>query len=165
MSDLIPPHGGLAELVSCTVPADKVDSFLAETSSLEKVPVSDADLSTVYRFGDGALTPLTGPMDEATWNRVLDQASIESNGADYAWTIPLALPVTADLAGKLSAGQSVALTNSGGETVARLAISSIVVKGDTSTSPATRRYGWSQSCSRESAAWASATAQPIEWAK
>jgi len=125
MSDLIPPHGGLAELVSCTVPADKVDSFLAETSSLEKVPVSDADLSTVYRFGDGALTPLTGPMDEATWNRVLDQASIESNGADYAWTIPLALPVTADLAGKLSAGQSVALTNSGGETVARLAISSI----------------------------------------
>ncbi|MFP6665311.1 MAG: sulfate adenylyltransferase [Deltaproteobacteria bacterium] len=125
MADLIPPHGGVSALVNCTVPADKVEAFRASAAELPKVPVSDADLSTVYRFGDGALTPLTGPMDEATWNRVLDTASIESNGASYAWTIPLALPVTADQAATLAAGQDVAITNSKGDIVAKLAISSV----------------------------------------
>ncbi len=125
MADLIPPHGGVSELVNCTVPADKVDAFRTNAATLPKVAVSDADLSTVYRFGDGALTPLTGPMDEATWNRVLDTASIESNGASYAWTIPLAIPVTADQAATLAAGQDVAITNTNGDIVAKLAVSSV----------------------------------------
>jgi sulfate adenylyltransferase len=125
MADLIPPHGGVSELVNCTVPADKVAAFRTNAATLPKVAVSDADLSTVYRFGDGALTPLTGPMDEATWNRVLDTASIESNGASYAWTIPLAIPVTADQAATLAAGQDVAITNTNGDIVAKLAISSV----------------------------------------
>ncbi len=51
--------------------------------------MSDADLSTVYRFGDGGLSPLTGPMDSAAYNRVLDESVIEHNGRKYAWTIPL----------------------------------------------------------------------------
>ena len=33
----------------------------------------DADLSSLYRFGDGGLSPLTGPMDRATFNQVLDE--------------------------------------------------------------------------------------------
>ena len=125
MADLIAPHGGVSELVDCTVPADRVEAFLAECSDLPKLEVSDADLSTVYRFGDGALTPLRGPMDEATWNGVLDNAAIESEGAKYAWTIPLALPVTAAQAAELAAGQSVAVVNTKGDTVARLAITSV----------------------------------------
>ena len=67
MPDLIPPHGGLTEPVTCTVPAADEAAFRAEAAKLPKVPVSDADLSTVYRFGDGALSPLTGPMDGATY--------------------------------------------------------------------------------------------------
>ena len=63
MADLIAPHGGLTEPVCCTVPADEIDAFKKQAAKLPKVPVSDADLSTVYRFGDGALSPLTGPMD------------------------------------------------------------------------------------------------------
>ena len=55
MADLIAPHGGIDEPVSCTVPEAERDAFAREASSLQKVPVSDADLSTVYRFGDGAL--------------------------------------------------------------------------------------------------------------
>ncbi len=54
MSDLIAPHGGLKEPVCCTVGADQIDAFKAQAASLAKVPVSDADLSTLYRFGDGA---------------------------------------------------------------------------------------------------------------
>lgn len=117
MADLIPPHGGLTEPVNCTVPESEIAGFQAEAAKLTKVPVSDADLSSVYRFGDGALSPLTGPMDSATYNRVLDESVIEHNGKLYAWTIPIAFPVTSELAGKLKAGERVALTNTKGEVV------------------------------------------------
>src|SRR5881296_4256538 len=118
MPDLIPPHGGLAEPVSLTVPADEVERFRAEAARLPKVPVSDADLSSVYRFGDGGLSPLTGPMDEATYHRVLDESVIEHAGRRYAWTIPIALPVAADVASKLGRGQRVALATGAGDRVA-----------------------------------------------
>ena len=75
-----------------TVPAAEQAAFKAEAAKLAKVPVSDADLSTVYRFGDGALSPLTGPMDGATYNRGARRRLIEHHGKHYAWTIPLALP-------------------------------------------------------------------------
>ncbi|MES2789892.1 MAG: sulfate adenylyltransferase [Planctomycetota bacterium] len=125
MADLIAPHGGLSEPVNRTVSADEVASFKAAAESLPKVPVSQADLSTVYRIADGTLSPLTGPMNSEVYNRVLDEAYILSNGKKYAWTIPLAFPVTAELAATLSAGQKVALTNPAGEVVATLDISDV----------------------------------------
>lgn len=125
MADLIPVHGGLAEPVNRTVPAAEIDSFKAVAASLPKVPVSQADLSTVYRIADGTLSPLTGPMNSEVYNRVLDEAYILSNGKKYAWTIPLAFPVTAELAATLKAGQKVALTNPAGEVVATLDINDV----------------------------------------
>lgn len=125
MVDLVPVHGGLKEPVNRTVPAGEIDAFKAAAAKLPKVPVSDADLSTVYRFGDGALSPLIGPMDSATYNQVLDRAYIVHEGERYAWTIPLALPITGELAGRLSTGQQVALVNTAGQVVATLDISDI----------------------------------------
>ena len=122
---LVPVHGGLAEPVNRTVPADKVATFLKEAAGLVKVPVSAADLSSVYRWADGTLSPLTGPMGSAEFNQVLDHACIERGGKKYAWTIPLSLPVTEGLGKTLKAGQTVALTNPGGEIVATLTISDI----------------------------------------
>lgn len=125
MPDLIAPHGGLTEPVSRTVAPERIESFKAEAAKLRRVPVSDADLSTVYRFGDGALSPLTGPMGEAEYNRVLDEACIERNGKKYAWTIPLAFPVNAALAEQIAKGEKVALENSRGEIVATLDVSDV----------------------------------------
>jgi sulfate adenylyltransferase len=125
MADLLPPHGGLSEPVCRTVPADETAAFLAEAGKLPKVPVSAADLSSVYRWADGTLSPLTGPMNGAEYKQVLEHACIERGGKKYAWTIPLALPVTAELAGSLKSGQKVALTNPAGEIVATLAISDV----------------------------------------
>ncbi len=125
MTDLIAPHGGLQAPVCRTVPADKIDAFKTEAASLPKVPVSAADLSTVYRIADGTLSPLTGPMTKDVFDRVLDEKVIASNGKDYAWTIPLSLPVTADLAGTLKAGTKVALTNEAGDDVAILDIADV----------------------------------------
>ena len=125
MSDthLIAPHGGLSEPVNRMV-AD-VETVLSKANGLTRVPVSDADLSSVYRFGDGGLSPLTGPMDAQTYHRVLDESVIEVDGKRYAWTIPISLPVSSDLAKTLSIGQKVALENTSGEIVAVLDISDI----------------------------------------
>src|SRR6266702_1847805 len=109
MTDLIPPHGGLSEPVDRTVLAAEIGDFTRQAASLKKVPVSDADLSSLYRFGDGGLSPLTGPMDKATFNKVLDDEVIVRNGKAYAWTIPISFPVDRSMAGTLNAGETVAL--------------------------------------------------------
>lgn len=125
MADLIAPHGGLSEPVCRTVAADEIQGFLARAETLVKLPVSDADLSTVYRFGDGGLSPLAGPMDRAAYDRVLKESVIEHQGKLYAWTIPLSLPVTAELAGRLKPGQDAAVVNSAGQTVAVLSVTDV----------------------------------------
>ena len=125
MADLIAPHGGLSEPVCRTVSAAEIDAFKAEAAGLTKVPVSAADLSTVYRLGDGTLSPLTGPMTSAVYHKVLDESVVESNGKKYAWTIPLAFPITAELAKTLKAGQKVALAGPDGEIAATLDITDV----------------------------------------
>src|SRR5881394_2799242 len=98
MADLIAPHGGLTEPVDRTVPAAEAESFRAGLADKTRLPVSDADLSTLYRLGDGGLSPLTGGMDRATYDRVLDEEVIVRDGKKYAWTIPISFPVASDLA-------------------------------------------------------------------
>jgi sulfate adenylyltransferase len=120
--DLIPPHGGLREPVNCQVPPGEADDFRRKAAELVKVPVSDADLSTLYRFGDGALSPLTGPMDRTTYERVLNDEIVIHDGKPYAWTIPLSFPVDKASAGSLKDGQTVALVNERNELVGTLAI-------------------------------------------
>ena len=125
MADLIAPHGGLSEPVCRTVNEQEREAFLMEATALPQVPVSSGDLSSVYRFGDGTLSPLTGPMNSAVYNQVLDECYVVSNGQKYAWTIPIAFPVTADLAKTLKAGQKVALTAPNGDIVATLEINDV----------------------------------------
>lgn len=125
MTSLVPPHGGLSEPVCCMVDGDEAEALLSRAVSLPKVPVSDADLSTVYRFGDGGLSPLTGPMDRQMYDRVLEEAVIERDGVCYAWTIPLSLPIAEDAARELSLDDEVALISTSGEVVGTLRINDI----------------------------------------
>jgi len=125
MKDLIPPHGGLASPMNRTVPADRIADFEKEAEGLTALPVSDADLSSVYRIGDGGLSPLVGPMVKEEYDQVLRDANITRNGKKYAWTIPISLPVDKDLAGSIKVGQKVRLTNSAGKTVGTLRVESI----------------------------------------
>ena len=125
MSDLILYHGGLSKPVTRLIPENEERAAREKAAKLVRVPVSDADLSTVGRWGDGALTPLSGPMDSETFNRVLDESVIEFGGKKYAWTIPLSLPITSEMAGKVGAGDEVALVDSGNEVVAILEVSDV----------------------------------------
>jgi sulfate adenylyltransferase len=125
MPNLLPPHGGVSEPVSRTVPQEQVADVRRHAASLKKIPVSDADLSSLYRLGDGGLSPLTGPMDRGTYDRVLDEEVIVRDGKRYAWSIPISFPVAADLARTLKAGETVALVNGQGEAVGTLAVNDI----------------------------------------
>ncbi|MED5449274.1 MAG: sulfate adenylyltransferase, partial [Planctomycetota bacterium] len=125
MTDLVPPHGGLSEPVCRMVSADEVESFAATAAGLPVLPLSTADLSTVYRLGDGTLSPLVGPMNEDVFNRVLDEKVIESQGGLYAWTIPLSLPATSETAAGLEVGSTVALAGPDGTVVGTLDVESV----------------------------------------
>ena len=126
MTSLVPPHGGLTEPVCRTVPADADRRF----SRPRQDPAASARLRrrSLDRLSPGRRRPepaWSGPMDSATYNRVLDESVIEHNGKLYAWTIPLALPVTEELAKQLRPGQQVALVNTAGEIVAVLDITDV----------------------------------------
>jgi sulfate adenylyltransferase len=125
MQDLIAPHGGLMEPVDRMVPAGEAASLRQQAAGIKRVPISDADLSSLYRFGDGGLSPLTGPMDEATFNRVLDDEIFVHGGNKYAWTIPISFPVDKAMAATLKSGETVALVNSKNDIVGTLRISGI----------------------------------------
>ncbi len=118
--DLVPVHGGLAEPVDRTISLKDRKVFLAEAEKLPSVAVNRADLSTVYRIADGLLSPLEGPMGSEAWHRVLDEQVIEREGHRYAWTIPLALPITDAEAGTLGSDGSTAVRNDAGEIIGRL---------------------------------------------
>lgn len=124
MPDLVPVHGGLDAPVSRTVPLSRRKQFLIEAAELPAVELSRADLSTVYRIADGTLSPLTGPMDEETWHHVLDHDALEFGFRRYAWTAPIAFPLTGGEAKRLRVGHSAALVH-GGQIVAVLRVSSV----------------------------------------
>ncbi|HSQ00754.1 MAG TPA: sulfate adenylyltransferase [Candidatus Dormibacteraeota bacterium] len=124
MPDLVPVHGGLEAPVTRTVPLSRRKQFLAEAAALPRIEMSRADLATVYRIADGTLSPLTGPMDERTWHHVLDTATLEFGFRTYAWTAPIAFPITDDEAKRLRVGQPAAIAFEG-TVVAVLQVSSI----------------------------------------
>jgi sulfate adenylyltransferase len=124
MPDLVPVHGGLETPVSRTVPLSRRSQFLAEAATLPRIEVNRADLSTIYRIADGTLSPLSGPMDEETWHYVLDHDALDYGFRHYAWTAPIALPITDDEARQLRVGHSAALVH-GQDIVAILRVSSI----------------------------------------
>ncbi len=117
MADLIAPHGGLAE------PIDRTRAELPAFK--QKIVLSDADLSSLYRIGDGGLSPLIGPMTQAEWNRVLEEEVIVRDGKKYAWTIPIAFPVTDAEAEAIKVEETVGLVNSKGEIVGTLLVKDV----------------------------------------
>ena len=64
-------------------------------------------------------------MGADVYDRVLEEQVIESNGSLYAWTIPIALPVTKELAGQIGPGAEVALVNSADEIVGTLEVTDV----------------------------------------
>jgi sulfate adenylyltransferase len=110
MSKLSPVHGFLDSLVNRIVPEGERAAFTSHARGLAKrLELTPADKSTFDRFADGGLSPLTGPMNEDVYNRVLERGSIVSRGQEAAWTIPLSFPMTDAEAQTIAPGDEVAV--------------------------------------------------------
>jgi sulfate adenylyltransferase len=105
----IAPHGG--ELVDLLVPEGRRDATRAEADDLPKLVVNARELSDLEMLTVGALSPLTGFVDEDDYVSVLDTMHL-SNG--LAWSIPVTLSLTDDDVKRIGAGSSVALLPSKG---------------------------------------------------
>jgi len=125
VKSLVPVHGGLQHPVDRTLPLSRRKALLAEAADLPKIEVSEADLATVYRFADGTLSPLTGPMTESQFELALAEKVVLSGGKRYAWTIPMALPVTDEEAAGLRVGAPAVLVGPGDEVVGVLQVESL----------------------------------------
>ncbi len=125
MSVPLPPHGGVSDLTECLISAEAAAEALAAAAEYPRVVVTDADLSTVRRWGDGALTPLQGPMTSDVYNHVLEEERIVVDGKSYAWGIPLALPVTHEEQAALKPGRPALLTDKNGHPVAVLDVEDV----------------------------------------
>jgi sulfate adenylyltransferase len=122
---LVPVHGGLDVPVNRRIKLSQKRAMLDEATNLPTIAVTEADLATLHRIADGTLSPLTGPMNEDVFARVLASSTIHNNGRDYAWTIPLSLPVTDVEAARLRVGGKAALLGPDGAVVGLLEVQSL----------------------------------------
>ncbi len=111
-------HGGLDH------PVHRFDLSAASQSGLKSINVNDVDRATLYRIADGTLSPLTGPMGVSDYESVLDRKAIERDGALWAWTIPIILPLTEEEAVACQPGSTVQLMGADGESFGILTVSS-----------------------------------------
>ena len=125
MKTILPPAHGGSGLVNRILPELEKDTLPEKLSTLKTYIISNSDLSMFYRMADGGLSPLEGPMDSRQFFRVLDEEVIEKNGKKYAWTIPIAFPVSKKDAEELEIRETVFVKNEAGEVVGTLEISDI----------------------------------------
>jgi len=120
---LIPVHGGLKEPVDMQVKRELVEEFIHEAKSLDAYSISKEDLLILYRFGDGILSPLEGPMIKEDYNRVLEEEVLMRDGVKYAWTIPFAFRISADQASSVNEGDRLAIIDYKNEIVGIITVS------------------------------------------
>ncbi len=106
--DTIPPHGGL--LINRMLRGEMRQAVRERAEKLFKIDLSPMNLSDLELIANGAMSPLTGFMRQADYNRVVEEMRL-SNG--LVWTIPVTLPVDKDTAVSLEPGQEVALCENG----------------------------------------------------
>jgi sulfate adenylyltransferase len=115
---LIAPHGGT--LVNRLVPDEQREAMLERAKQAAIVELSSVALSDVQLIAMGAVSPLTGFMGEADYQRVVHEMYL-ANGVPFS--IPIALAVGTAQADSLAIGQDVALHDSDGNLVALLELS------------------------------------------
>lgn len=119
-SKLPKPHGGA--LVSGRVSAERSAELLEKAQSL---PVVDLDAEAemdLEMLATGVYSPLEGFLTSKDFFRVVADMRLE-NG--LPWPVPVMLPVSDDMAPKLSLGNEIALRNRLGEIVGTIEISDV----------------------------------------
>ena len=92
---------------------------LQEAQRLPPIALSPLSVSDVELLGNGAYTPLSGFLNKADYESVVDTMRL-TNG--QVWSIPITLPVDRDFANSITDGQRVALTEPDGHLLAIMTV-------------------------------------------
>jgi sulfate adenylyltransferase len=101
---LIAPHGG--KLINLIVDEERKDILKDLSLHIPSITLSERQLCDLELLMNGAFSPLSGFMTHPEYESVLDRVRLQDN---TLWPMPVCLDVTEVEAGKLEAGQSIAL--------------------------------------------------------
>jgi sulfate adenylyltransferase len=102
--DVIRPHGGV--LVDRVLRGEVREAVHERAERMIKIPLGQMGLSDLELVATGALSPLTGFMRKADYDRCVGEMRLTSG---VLWSVPVTLAVDEDLAGRIQQGQEVAL--------------------------------------------------------
>jgi sulfate adenylyltransferase len=111
------PHGG--QLINRVLSGEAQREAQACAVMLPKVALSAMAESDLEMIATGVLSPLTGFMGRADYERVMREMHL-ANG--LAWSMPITLPVEQAQAESLKIGQEIALVSASGQTLGALTI-------------------------------------------
>jgi len=118
LRERIAPHGGA--LVNRVLQGAERSEAQARAMGLPRVtltPIAESDLEMI---GTGALSPLTGFMRHADYDRVVREMRLSSG---LVWSMPIVLPVASAVAESLQSGGEVALVSGTGQILGLMTIS------------------------------------------
>lgn len=110
---MITPHGGT--LINRLVPAARQDVLLKEAASLPEIQVDTYASFDIDGIAKGIFSPLEGFMGAEETARVLETMELRPG---VPWTIPILLPVAAEVADTIETGGKIALKDDRGVVVA-----------------------------------------------
>ncbi|MEJ7424496.1 sulfate adenylyltransferase [Staphylococcus warneri] len=103
-NDTIRPHG--ETLVNRIVEGTEREQLIENAKSLHSIILNQWSLSDLELIGIGGFSPLTGFMNQADYESVVEHVHLK-NG--HVWSVPITLPVSQTEANNLEIGEQVAL--------------------------------------------------------
>ncbi|WP_338038801.1 sulfate adenylyltransferase [Neosynechococcus sphagnicola] len=108
----MPPHGG--QLINRIATSEQRQVFFEKAEALPRLQLSERSVSDLEMIAIGGYSPLLGFMEESDYRSVVDQMHLV-NG--LPWSVPITLPVTAELAASLKVDSLIRLDNPQGQFV------------------------------------------------
>ncbi len=112
IKETIAPHGGT--LINRIASSEKKAEFLAQADSLPRVQLDQRATSDLVMIAIGGFSPISGFMDRKDYQGVIDEMHM-ANGA--AWSIPVTLSVSKEVAAPLKEGSLIRLDDPDGKFV------------------------------------------------
>lgn len=106
--DVSPPHGG--QLINRMLRGQMRQAVQERAENLFKVNLSPMNLSDLELIAGGAMSPLTGFMGQADYERVVSDMRLANN---LLWSIPVTLAVDEETASEIELDQEIALCEDG----------------------------------------------------
>ncbi len=120
MDHLIKPYGG--ELKNLLLDDVAAEELKVESESFDSITLTQRQQCDIEMLLNGALSPLTGFMNEKEYNSVVDKAKLTDG---TVWPMPYYLDIDEDQAAKLEIGSRLGLRDTEGFMPAVLTIESI----------------------------------------